>query len=247
MEAHRGPAPPVPRAPRAAPKAQSAGALNRDMWSRRPGSASRSCLPRDESPCAQGGEHRRVAALNREVELKENQAFEMGPQRRPPTAPRRDFSRGHALGKEGALNKGMPWAPTAETDHADPEQAPNAARRSVLRHEMQAADQALEWVPKNGARARSMDAEYGRINAFKKADGEAFDFLPGAHKNASVPIGVLNRGRRNVLMREHSSLQSLEGPRANSFDGGVPYFARDNRLARENPVFRGAGASVLAS
>lgn len=259
----RGPAPPVPRAPRAAPKAQSAGALSRE-WSRRASSESRACLPmarEDDSlsaataAAAQSGIHRRVSALSREVNAPEHQQFEMGPAKRPPSAPRRDFSRGHVLGAEGVANKGIPWAPSpapgATADGDDPE-ARQVGRRHILKHERYAADQALEWVPSQANLIRAAlgkDADHSRISAFKKEDGEAFDFLHGAIRNAPEVLGDKFHGRRNVLTREQSSMQSLDMPRASGYQGAVPSYARDGRLARENPlggVFRGAGASVLA-
>jgi len=192
--------------------------------------------------------HRRVAALARELDAPEQQRFEMGPSRHPPSAPRLDFSRGHVLGAQGAANKGIPWMPTAGDD--DGEEQKNVARRNVLRHELQSAEQALEWVPAlaNMGRARSMDIDYSRVNAFKKEDGEAFEFLSGAIRNTSIPGGDKFHGRRNVLSREASSLQSLDMPRANGHAGAVPSYGRDGRLAREHGgVFRGAGKSMLKS
>lgn len=242
----RGRAPPVPRAPRAAPKAQSAGALARDMWSRRPGSGpasrSESRRPREESPFSTICEHRRVSSLTREVNAPENQRFEMGPQRsgRPASADRRDYKRGHVLGQENTANgTGMPWSSSNTEELAAQQQGEpavrNAARRHTLRHERQAADQKLEWAPVPAMHPGG-EGSHGIVNAFKREEKEAIgEFLPGAARNA--PPGFADQhGRRNVLNRETSTHQSLDAPQPSGFDGEVPSYGRKGKLVRENPV-----------
>jgi len=250
---HRGPAPPVPRAPRAAPRSQSSGALARDTWSRRPGSNGSNTRSADgDAQPGQIREHRRVSMLCREKESVENQCFEMGPQKRSSSTPRRDFSRGHVLAGEAVANRGIPWLPV-------PEQASelagekNVARRHTLLHEQQSADQFLEWAPSLAGYGgpRGGDVDYARINKLKRESSEPFEFLPGAARNAPIGASKLFHGRKNVLTREQSSGQSIDMPRASGIElgGAVPSYCRDNRLQRENPLgftLRGAGASVLA-
>jgi len=242
----RGPNPPVPRAPRAAPKAQSAGALARDLWSRRPSSGNLSNVsrtseqrrPREESPFSQISaqqQHRRVACLSREKEMAENQAFEMGPRKRPSS--RTDYSRGHILGKEIEANNGIPFGPEKSQDDG---QAPRpAARRHTLRHEQQAAEQALEWVPERHPGGQRTD--HARVSTLKREEGEPYDFLPGASRraaSAAVANAEGNHARRNMLQRELTSIQSIDMPQTsgNSVDGAVPHYGRVGSLVKENPA-----------
>jgi len=194
-------------------------------------------------------QHRRVASLNRELESAENQGFEMGPSRRPSSGSNRtDFSRGHALGKETAANVGIPFGPgqPAQASVGGGDTPRNNARKSTLMQERQAADQGLEWVPSAAALGKK---DFSRLKAQRKEEGESYDFLPGAARNAvSAATGSDgDHGRRNVLNRELSSIQSIDMPRNSGNDGAVPSYGRAAALARENPVgFQRVGAKVLA-
>merc|ERR1712039_620077 len=126
----------------------------------------------------------------------------------------------------------------------------NAARRHTLRHEQQSAEQALEWAPDVAGIVglRGADADHSRVSKLAREASEPFEFLPGAARSASLGVGKLYHGRRNVLKKEFSSEQSIDMPRASGHLGAVPSYCRDNRLTRENPLgftLRGAGASVL--
>lgn len=249
VEASRSRVPPVPRAPRAVPKAQSAGALTREY--RRPGSAdpfnrSETRRPREGSPFStlsgasagsgSGGfpeQHRRVSSLRREVNLVENQQFEMGPHR-PGSAGRRsgDHSRGHVLASETEANRGMPWQPPVESKDV----AKSAARRNHLRHEQLDADQALEWVP-SAATGRPPSGERGRVRALQREEKEAVgEFLAGAARNASAAGGDGVYGKKNIMSREFTSNQSVDMPQASGHQGAVPSYGRNAKLQRENPV-----------
>merc|ERR1719253_1507666 len=174
IEAPRGRAPPVPRAPRAAPKAKcTAGALARDMWSRRPGSGSltRSSSqasnrtseerrPRDESPFT----YARVNSLNREVTDIANQNFEMGPSRSS-SVPRLDNARSHTLGQETEVNAGMPWKkPSKENGRPN-----DPARRNHLDRESKAAEQLMEWGPQITMN-KSADVVHQRRNTLQREE-----------------------------------------------------------------------------
>jgi len=243
-EAPRGRAPPVPRAPRAAPKKQSAGAFTSE-W-RRAGSADPlSRRSRETSPFSNVGgsiigspsgdleplqQHRRVASLQRDRDSTENQQFEMGP-RRPLSRDRRDHSRAHILGSEAEANRGMPWA--APKDEVRKEGG-NAARRHQLRHEQQEADQALEWVPSSAAAAPTGGF---RVNALAREEKEQFgEFLPGAARNASAAGAEGVYGKKNIMAREFTSNQSVDMPRARGGNGDVPSYQRCAKLERDNPA-----------
>lgn len=258
VDACRLPAPTVPRAPKAKSRSQSAGALARSMWSRRPGG---DCILRPDSesdvlmtdiPSGSSGDHRRKALLQKEVTAVENQRFEMGPARPGPEAVRTDYARGHVLSVACNANRGMPWMPgTSEAlDAGYP--AVGAGRRHTLLHERKAADQALEWAPAVAfGAAVAEDKDYSRVNILRREDQEPFEFLPGAGRNSRAHKEGDCYARKNIMIREHASGSPLDAPRAVQMDcGGAPNFSRDNRLARMNPAgfaLRGAGAAMMAS
>lgn len=233
-EAPRGRAPPVPRAPRAAPKKQSAGALTKEMQ-RRPASCdpigrSEARRPRESSPFSTISErgHLRVSSLQREVQAVENQVSFMGPAR-PISAGKKDHSRGHKLGQEYEANSGVPWQPPRLPQESKP-----AARSNTLRNEQEAADQSFEWAPSAMPVVGGCAA---RVNALAREEKElAGEYLPGAARNAAPIAGDGAHGRRNIMNREfEKGGQSREMPRAAGFNGDVPTYGRASKLSRENP------------
>jgi len=227
VEATHRKAPPVPRAPRAKPKANSAGALARDMW--RPSSATRSSeerRPREDSPFS----FARVSKLTRERESVENQRIEVGPPKLPDKT---DHKRSHSLGQAIQANQGIPWSdlpPTGLQAGKDP------ARRNTLKHEFLAADQDLEWVPKVECKAPG-----GRMDALareQRADEESREWSLGVRGPDHAPTAGCDNpgyhGRRNVICREMQE-HTTDMPRASGCvpDSGVPAYGRKSVLARE--------------
>jgi len=251
-EAQRGPAMPVPRAPRAAAKAQSAGALARASWSRRP--SSDSCLHRRDCHDGDGKhifEHRRISSLTREVDAVDNQCFEMGPKKS--VDGRKDFKRGHLLGVECKGAVGMPWKPPSGIADAETvDELVSRARKNTLLNEKHAAEQGLEWVPNglSGIPAFNIDSDHSRVSTLAREDKEAFEFLPGAGRNAYNPPSDGRHGRKNLLVRESQKADSVQMPQASNHDAsGVPQFGRKAHFAKEinlGAALRGVGASVLA-
>lgn len=245
---HRGPAPPVPRAPRAQPKAQSAGALTRE-WRRSSSvdvsTRSETRRPREGSPfstlSASSSDFKRVSSLTREVNAPENQRFEMGPCR-PPSAERRDHKRNHLLQQENEANVGIPWGPTPAASSQDrPSGERDRARKNTLGNEHKAADQALEWAPTSGLARPSGGARVNQLEREEKA--LVGEFLSGAARNASKSGGDGLYGRKNIIAREFTSEQSVDMPRASRQEGVVPGYNRQAKLERENPVgFRSAAS-----
>lgn len=231
VEAPRGRAPPVPRAPRPAPKANSRGALSRDVWSRRPSSVnsnktSEERRPRDESPFT----YARVNSLNREVTDIANQNFEMGPSRSS-SVPRLDYARSHTLGQETEVNAGMPWKkPSEESGRPN-----DPARRNHLDRESKAAEQLMEWGPQITMN-KSADVVHQRRNTLQREEKDEGLNMPGVRSGSQRPASRDNR-RTNVLNRESSSVQTINMPRANGYDsGGVPSFGRKALLPRGAPM-----------
>merc|ERR1719253_362900 len=235
IEAPRGRA---PRAPRAAPKAKSnAGALARDMWSRRPGSGSltRSSSqasnrtseerrPREESPFT----YARVNSLNREVTDAANQNFEMGPMRAV-SIPRGDYNRSHALGQEAEINAGMPWVKPAE----EPSKPGNPARQNHLDRETKASEQRMEWGPQIVLTSEA-GVSHLRRNTLQREEKEGQGLnMPGMRERGSERPASRDNRRTNVLKREDGSLQTLNMPSASGYDaGGVPSYGRKAMLPR---------------
>jgi len=238
-EAPRLKVPPVPRAPRAKPRTQSAGALMREMRtqpnSSRSGTPTKSSelrRPREDSPFG----HARVSTLTRERGAAENQRFEMGPAPRVESVDRSDYARGHILKKDFDVNNGMPWSQPKEQD-----KAAGAGRRSTLQHERKAADQALEWVPESAAGMNLGGLGYhGRVNVVRREQTDAaqtFEMAPGLQANNAVSSAAMaggNYGRKYVMARERRRADSVDCPRAVSMDTeDGPSFRRRNILVRE--------------
>jgi len=168
-EATRPPVPPVPRAVRAKPKANSRGYLARESRRDSPhvelcdrsvtpiSQCSEARRPREESPFTYARKH----SLSRERGDRDNQAFEMGPPRRD-TEERSDFRRfagaragscppprdsaGDEDGELVTQVRRMARGPSCgEADIEDP--VKRHARRRTLQNERVAADQGLEWAP----------------------------------------------------------------------------------------------------
>lgn len=249
MEGGRSKVPPVPRAPRAKPRSQSAGALTRALKSNQeplrcstPTRSSEQRHPNEGSPFS----HARVNMLARERDSAENQVFEMGPKGRSTSVERTDFIRGQGrLGTQDCrANQGMPWTVPKEED--DPANRV-AARRHTLRHEQKAADQSLEWVPREAIASRppSSDAarSRGRVNVHSREVGgaqQSLEFAPAVQAaTAQAAADAKYHGRINVLKREVSKHDEyVEAPRQTGItaDSDVPAYGRRTLLARENPV-----------
>lgn len=228
VEATRQKAPPVPRAPRAPPRANSAGALCRDVWSRRPSSREAPCpaKPSEERRRHEESPFARISALTRERDAVENQVFEMGPLRR--AISKDDFHRAHVLGQEVQKNDGVPWASRKDSDEPRV-----VARRQTLHRESQAADQGLEWVPEvarpavpaNGVGA----ADYSRINLLAREQAQA-SIETQALMKAKEPLSSGNHGRREVLKRESDATLNL--PEPTGFEGGAPVYGRRRMVSQ---------------
>jgi hypothetical protein len=239
VEATKARNPPVPRAPRAKARANSCGALSREL--KKDGSAnsslnstptkfSESRRPAAESPFS----HARVHWLNRERDSAENQVFEMGPRARCSSTDRKeDFARGHCLGKEIAINQGMPWSKPQEVDDA----LQSKARRHTLRHEQQAADQALEWAADVASHRDDSNSEIRsharvNVNARERSDAaQTMEMAPAVQVTSAVTsaVGRDYHGRRNVLVREAVN-ESAEAPIASGFSADVPTYGRKQML-----------------
>jgi len=166
--------------------------------------------------------------------------FEMGPRARASSADRRDqFERGHCLGKENAVNQGMPWTqPNMQDDALLPK-----ARRHTLHHERMEADQDLEWVPtgcQKGAKGDrdSENRSHARVNIYAREVGSASQALEMAPMvqaglfmaQAAAAVGPKYHGRRNILSRETAE-DSTDAPIASGYGGdGVPTYARKSML-----------------
>lgn len=246
IEGGRSRNPSVPRAPRAKARANSRGYLSRELKKDSNhsslssiGSAriSESRRPAAESPFS----HARVNLLNRERTAVENQVFEMGPKVIVSLDRGGDFQRGHTLAKENAINQGMPWSQPKEHDDS----LLVKARRSTLHHERLAADQALEWVPKEAEATRvrmgDKDSEirsHARVNIYAREVGGAAQTLEmapmvqvcGFQSEAAAAVGGQYHGRRNIIARETAE-ESGDAPIARGFaDEGVPSYARKTML-----------------
>lgn len=234
IEATRSKAPPVPRAPRAQSKPHSAGALARDMWSGKNNSPSANSLlarssehrrPRDESPFA------RINALSRETDATENQQFSFGPGRRPPSAERRSFERGHILGKETSAQAGIHWSTVTAGEQPD---ARVPTKRNALAREAEDAEQHLDWVPQaaRGASRRAgtptAERDFSRRNvlAREQTDGEDHPDKMQSDKGGG------NYGRKRVLHREREQdAGTLNMPKPSGVEGsGAPCFRRKSQF-----------------
>lgn len=238
--------PSVPRAPRAKARANSVGAFAREMKKESANSSlnsSASCnvsrtsefrRPAAESPFS----HARVNHLHRERTSVDNQVFEMGPKGRSSSVDpygcegRNDHGRCHGLGKESAVNQGMPWATPKENDDLGQPKA----RQHTLRREHMDADQTLEWVPERAPRDNDSDVRsHARVNIYDREVGNAAQALEMAPMvqisgfNAKA-VGEQFHGRRNILHRERGE-ESNDAPRASGFtDEGVPVYQRKSLL-----------------
>lgn len=245
VECKKPPVPAVPRARRAAPRGNSAGALTRDLWSKEsslastPTKCSESRRPREDSPFTT---HKRVSSLGREVEAPENQVFEMGPRRTQPATAERDHSRGHVLGGLDNGRMGMPWK--ASVGAEDPLAGREPARRNLLQHERVQAAQEFEWAPGVRASAGPVGQEvghHGRMDLMRRevlTAEETGPALPGARSCSLPPPGPgrEGHGRRNIMARE-TATQSVDMPLAGGAEigGGVPFYGRRNILHKEQP------------
>eukprot|EP00929_Paragymnodinium_shiwhaense_P043073 TRINITY_DN22195_c0_g1_i1.p1 TRINITY_DN22195_c0_g1~~TRINITY_DN22195_c0_g1_i1.p1 ORF type:complete len:286 (+),score=34.23 TRINITY_DN22195_c0_g1_i1:91-948(+) len=250
-DSERRPVPPVPRTQRAKPRANSCGALRKASWSRASGcpsgvdrigagsptmgaeKPSELRRPRAESPF----NYARVNSITRERDSIENQIFEMGPRRNIIPEIKNDFSRGHILGRENEHNGngGMPWDEVCEKSAPQPGPRDHSRRRT-LHHERQAADQALEWVPTNGAAAPAGPKEpRPRVNTLRREEKEGAHSIeyPGSRPTGCTSGNEGQYGRRSVLRREQgkNELESFPTPRGNA--GG---YGKKNLILNECPI-----------
>lgn len=245
--------PPVPRAPRAKARSNSCGLLARELKKDSANNSvsslnsrlSESRRPANDSPFAQVN-YARVNCLSRERNDVGNQVFEMGPKGRSSSLDHqlRSYERSHSCGKADAINAGMPWCKPKEEDDS---QVPKA-RRAVLHHERLAADQALEWVPKEAMTTRphapradgdneSVARSYARCNSYKRevlGAAQTMEMAPmvqvshfGIGQNAAA-VGDKFHGRRNILVRETHE-DSTDAPVASGY-GDCPSYSRKQML-----------------
>jgi hypothetical protein len=136
----------------------------------------------------------------------------------------------------------MPWSQPKEFKDDDSHQP--KGRRSVLRQEHLAADQALEWVPKEaealrrrGQNADSEPRSHARSNIYARevaSASQALEMAPmvqvGGFDTAAAAVGEKFHGRRNVMTRETAE-QSSDAPRASGVGAdGVPMYNRKQML-----------------
>mmetsp|Transcript_102187 Transcript_102187/g.288665 ORF Transcript_102187/g.288665 Transcript_102187/m.288665 type:complete len:283 (-) Transcript_102187:180-1028(-) len=253
--------PPVPRARRAAPRSQSAGALARDVWSRRHHTRNCAEAAADLAKDAAGSDtsFARVHQLDREKEALENQEFRFGPPRRAPSVGP-VHARKHSIDRESETNVGMPWALQRTTV---PAREQDAGRRHVLKKEAEAAFQAFEFDPhgslRKASRERCAGGSHGRVALMEREQAGEHRLLVNANvatrtvstsslaadtsadRGAQTPASgrehsaPANFGRRNVLMREGKT-QSLDMPRASGAESnGLPTYGRKRVLHATPP------------
>lgn len=242
LSVSRSKAPPVPRAPRAATKPQSAGALARDMWSGRKSPADGTTIsrpseqrrPREESPFA------RINMLSRERDCADNQEIEVGPSRRRPDRPAsadRGFQRGHVLGKESNACAGIHWSQVSSGEEV-PRDADGRVRprRQVLQREIQDAKQDMEFAPQAvkgyGEAAAASDRDFSRRNTLAREEAKAAD---ESHPDKAQAAGKADgyHGRRNVLTREcakDGETLNMAKPSGVEANGGAPIYNKRNSL-----------------
>eukprot|EP00747_Dinoflagellata_sp_TGD_P131407 gnl/TRDRNA2_/TRDRNA2_174963_c0_seq1.p1 gnl/TRDRNA2_/TRDRNA2_174963_c0~~gnl/TRDRNA2_/TRDRNA2_174963_c0_seq1.p1 ORF type:complete len:306 (-),score=27.79 gnl/TRDRNA2_/TRDRNA2_174963_c0_seq1:310-1116(-) len=237
LEAPHQRAPPVPRAPRAKPRANSCGALARmqsgsNSGGSTPTKASESRRPRDESPFSRLS-HGRVSHLERENNALENQVICVGPPRRPPSAGRENYSRAHTLNQEIQMNGGTRIPLHAPPQIPDQEEPKQPARRNTLHNERRSADQALEWVPSSAAKIPAGDDAYhGRRQVLQR---EVNDQAASSHA-PRAGLGT-HHGRINTYAREQADAGELEVGRLGGFgaQSAVPNHPRKNLMTQMNP------------
>lgn len=182
--------------------------------------------PSSESPFS----HARVSSLLRERDAVENQRFEMGPLRRPPSPGLKDYKKGHALGQ---ATQGVGGVPLGTIEERDVEAVGPRARCNTLQNEYRAADQVLEWVPELSRCAKNAsDGEgHGRLNVFNRERASSEDTREWA-------LGVRpqenreGRGRRNVLLREEQTETFNLPQQACNLGPAVPSYGRKEMLPR---------------
>lgn len=236
METRRPPVPGVPRAPRAAPKANSRGALSRELYRPRssrsstPTRTSELRRPRGDSPST----FARVSSLSREKMAVENQVFEMGPRAREDATFRTDFKRPHVLGQKGLGQLGIPWT---EPKPEEPV-VKDAGRRNTLEKERRQASQGLEWVPDSAALPPEPCSYRPRVELLKREEcdsmAQRLEFASAVlDTNLPSKLGGAH-GRKNVLAREGRAM-SLDMPRAVSNED-VPFYGRRGIVEKEHAV-----------
>jgi hypothetical protein len=233
-EAVRLPVPGVPRAPRAKPKAGTKGYMMRENKQfqqsvhdrARPGRASTPpalCSeqrhPREESPFT----YARACSLSREQSKRENQEFPMGPARTidDRDADQGDFRRGRAQQERpwsgsGCAPSSAPAAPGAPSDITNGDRS--HARQSVLKREMHAADQSVEWAVSRStgteanshARRQILAREHEHRQALAGERPETFGRVlhreaPDAAQESQKENATAGHGRRNVLGKDRCS------------------------------------------
>lgn len=240
--------PPVPRAPRAKARSNSCGLLARELKKDSANNSvsslnsrlSESRRPANDSPFAQVN-YARVNCLSRERNDVGNQVFEMGPKGRSSSLDHqlRSYERSHSCTKADAINAGMPWCkPKEEEDSQGPK-----GRRAILHHERLAAEQNLEWVPKEALTTRphgdndSDVRSYARHNVCKRevlGAAQTMEMAPMVQVShfgigeSVAAVGDKYHGRRNILVRETKE-ESTDAPVASGY-GDCPTYARKQLL-----------------
>ncbi|CAJ1452973.1 unnamed protein product, partial [Effrenium voratum] len=235
LEVSHSKAPAVPRAPRPKEKPQSAGALARDTWSRKPSNESGGGLghltmpsearrPRSESPFA------RINQLKRERECTENQAIEVGPPRRAEsTVTDNNFHRGHILGQEITSFKGIHWS---KVSNFEANERP-LVRKSLLR-EMQEAPQELEWLKAKPKPNLPEEKDFSRRNVLAREAADDEDRHLDQHGQGQNGY----HGRINVLRREVAKDgDTTNMPRPAGVEAsGAPIFVRPRTLVKVSGI-----------
>mmetsp|Transcript_38715 Transcript_38715/g.89362 ORF Transcript_38715/g.89362 Transcript_38715/m.89362 type:complete len:257 (+) Transcript_38715:77-847(+) len=230
LEASRPSRPPVPRAPRAAPRRNTAGALAHDTWTRNDSESRRS---REDSPFA------RISALSREQQDARNQVMEFGPKIRDQTGTRGDHTRAHMLAGDAQPQQGMPWL------RVDGEDAVIGSRDAARRHTLM-NEQRVQEQKHVEANPNSRSADPRRVDVIARENSKLDNQM--LEVAASLPLkgqrrgNSMDNGRRNVLQRERVE-ESYDMPfGVAAHDGGVPYYGRRSVLQQHNPT--GASAAV---
>ncbi|CAJ1393749.1 unnamed protein product [Effrenium voratum] len=231
LEVSHSKAPAVPRAPRPKEKPQSAGALARDTWSRKPSNESghltmpsEARRPRSESPFA------RINQLKRERECTENQAIEVGPPRRAEsTVTDNNFHRGHILGQEITSFKGIHWS---KVSNFEANERP-LVRKSLLR-EMQEAPQELEWLKAKPKPNLPEEKDFSRRNVLAREAADDEDRHLDQHGQGQNGY----HGRINVLRREVAKDgDTTNMPRPAGVEAsGAPIFVRPRTLVKVSGI-----------
>jgi len=227
QEKTRSSVPPVPRAPRAKPRASSFGVLAKKLWSNKGYTQGDYSLEnsgfqqqRDERPAV----YARKNNLQRELDTVENQGFQIGP-RMVCAENKLDFSRNHTLGKEIECQKGGVPLGDLENDSLSI-LLQNPARRNTLHHERSAADQTLDFHPTVSSMTVADKTAQNRDRGHKNTISRELKSMAAEIECFKGADGAANHARRSVLKRE--VIANAPTPRALGDD-----FKKKDLLVRE--------------